>query len=204
MILDIIKILTLPTLTFTGFALLNVEVNQKATYARYVIGQGVTSVIGLASATFLMNSDSRPWATLVCGLSIYTLVHTAEINGTNRSFKAALFAWALLILLAAGFGGLGWDTAVSLVLAVFFDYILACYKKWLVGNPALAEYQGRREISAQERVKSLKVLRKAHKKGVIGDFEYQTAKVNRTYAHHKNVDSLREKYLERMWGDVRD
>lgn len=204
MLLDLVRMLTLPALVLTGFALMDMHVNQRATYLRYIIGQWVTSALGIVSAAFLMNPVSKPWATLVCGLCIYTLVHTVEINGTSTAFKIALIIWSLLIWVAVGGSGLGWDTGLSLVLAVWFDYILAAYKQWLTGNPALAAYQGGREISAQERVKSIKVLKKAHKNGEISDFEYQLAKNNRTRAHHDHVGKLKAQYLKRVWGDARD
>lgn len=189
----------------TGLAVMSIKGPQKATYARYIVGAVLVIALGFVALRYMTepgaypeNMHVNPWAVLVCGLCIYTLVHTLEINGTSRRFKAMVFVWAAVIAGLSWGVGLGLDTGVSLVLAVFFDYILKIYESWLKGNPVRASYEEKSGMESRENLKSKKVLKRMYKRHEISDMEYRLARDNRQNAYLKERARLNTEYLQNL------
>lgn len=201
--IELIRTMSPLLMILTGLAITTIKVQQKVTLTRFVVGSLVVSALGFVAASFMFEPDSpagekqvNPWAVLVCGLCIYALVHTLEINGTSGKFKLVLFMWSGVIALAAWLSGLGLDSGVSLVAAVFFDYVMKYYESWLLGNPARAYYEEEKEFEAQENLKRKKVLKHMNKRHEIPESEYRIARHNLQRVYSEKCDNLYREYLE--------
>lgn len=129
------------------------------------------------------------WAPTALGLCVYALVHATRLAETTRAFALMVYGGLFLFPIAAFFAGMSVTTAVTLVVALFFDPIMDGMRKFLTKNPARAEYETSRSRIYQKYSKEYKATKKQCKRE--GDYRKTLANKKHKLKEERNT-SLKE------------